>query len=84
MAGTSSGTSRLWSSPERFLAFSAQMERERHRVGYLPEERGLYRNISSIEILVYLGQLKGMSRHRARERAKELLERLDMATHARR
>jgi len=53
------------------------------RVGYLPEERGLYRNISSIEILVYLGQLKGMSRHRARERAKELLERLGMATHAR-
>src|SRR6266542_1411555 len=34
----------------------------RQRVGYLPEERGLYRTLRVTECLVYLGQLKGMHR----------------------
>ena len=29
------------------------------RVGYLPEERGLYKNARTMEVLVYLGKLKG-------------------------
>src|SRR5260370_1037834 len=49
--------------------------RSRRRVGYLPEERGLYRTLRVIECLGYLGQLKGMSRSAARQRALELLER---------
>ncbi len=53
------------------------------RIGYLPEERGLYRNARVLEVMVYLGQLKGMGGRAARERALALLERLDLAAHAR-
>ena len=49
------------------------------KIGYLPEERGLYRNVRVIEMMVYLGRLKGMSRGDARTRAAELLERLELA-----
>jgi ABC-2 type transport system ATP-binding protein len=34
----------------------------RERIGYLPEERGLYRKMPVRSLLVYLGQLKGMTR----------------------
>jgi ABC-2 type transport system ATP-binding protein len=51
----------------------------RHRVGYLPEERGLYRSLRVIECLGYLGELKGMSRSAARQRATQLLERVELA-----
>ena len=46
------------------------------QVGYLPEERGLYRNLKVLNTLVYLGELKGMGRAMARERAMALLERI--------
>lgn len=46
------------------------------RVGYLPEERGLYRDLKVLDTLVYLGELKGVPRSAARERAMALLERV--------
>ncbi|MCY3945867.1 MAG: ATP-binding cassette domain-containing protein [Anaerolineaceae bacterium] len=52
------------------------------RIGYLPEERGLYRNAPVLEVLVYLGQLKGMNAKAARSRSLALLERLDLDDHA--
>ncbi len=58
-------------------------ERTKERIGYLPEERGLYRNVSVLEVLVYLGQLKGMSRRAARQRALALLEEVGLGAHAR-
>ncbi len=48
------------------------------RVGYLPEERGLYRNLKVLNTLVYLAELKGISRSAARERAMGLLERIQL------
>jgi len=42
-------------------------------VGYLPEERGLFRNLKVLGTLVYLGELKGVPRSVARERAVALL-----------
>ncbi len=45
-------------------------------VGYLPEERGLYRDLKVLDTLVYLAELKGVERSRARERAMALLERV--------
>jgi ABC-2 type transport system ATP-binding protein len=48
------------------------------QVGYLPEERGLYRNLKVLNALVYLGELKGVSRSAARERAMDLLERIKL------
>ena len=51
----------------------------RERIGYLPEERGLYRGLKVGETLVYLGQLKGMSGAAAKKRAAELLTRVELA-----
>lgn len=51
----------------------------RERVGYLPEERGLYRTLRLTETLVYLGQLKGLTRVRAQERAAQLLARVELS-----
>ncbi len=48
------------------------------RVGYLPEERGLYRDLKVLDVLVYLAQLKGVSRSVAREKAMAWLERVDL------
>jgi ABC-2 type transport system ATP-binding protein len=52
------------------------------RIGYLPEERGLYRNVRVIDMMVYLGTLKGLSGGDARKHSMALLERLDLAEHA--
>ncbi len=53
-------------------------ERTKERVGYMPEERGLYRNVKLLELLTYLGALKGMSNSDAKTRASELLEQLEL------
>ncbi len=59
-------------------------EAARKRVGYLPEERGLYRGLRVAECLTYLGQLKGMPRAAALRRARELLARVELADWAER
>jgi len=46
----------------------------RHRLGYLPEEKGLYKKMKAWSIIAYFATLKGMSRAAARTRAFELLE----------
>jgi ABC-2 type transport system ATP-binding protein len=48
------------------------------RVGYLPEERGLYKRMSIMENLVFLARLKGVSGKEAARRAHGWLERLDL------
>jgi ABC-2 type transport system ATP-binding protein len=48
------------------------------RVGYLPEERGLYRKMKLVEHLVFLGELKGMTSSAATAQAKRWCERLDL------
>jgi ABC-2 type transport system ATP-binding protein len=50
----------------------------KERIGYLPEERGLYRNVRVLEVLTYLGTLKGVSRKDAQQRAAEFLERVGL------
>ncbi|NWG17082.1 MAG: ATP-binding cassette domain-containing protein [Chloroflexi bacterium] len=52
------------------------------RIGYLPEERGLYRNVRVLEMMEYLATLKGLSSGEARKRSQAMLERLDLAEHA--
>ncbi len=62
--------------------FGRRFSREhRTMLGYLPEERGLYRDLSVQETLEYLGTLKGMHRSDARQRAVEVLELLEMTEH---
>ncbi len=49
-------------------------EATKERIGYLPEERGLYKNVRLVELLTYLGTLKGMTNADATKRANDLLE----------
>ncbi len=46
----------------------------RHRIGYLPEEKGLYKKMKVWAIISYFASLKGLDRKAARARAFELLE----------
>ena len=50
----------------------------RDRVGYLPEERGLYPKMKVHELLVFLGEIKGTARRVAAGRAHDWLDRLDL------
>jgi ABC-2 type transport system ATP-binding protein len=52
---------------------------DRRRIGYLPEERGLFEDARLLDTLVYLGSLRGMSRAAAREEGRRWLERLQLA-----
>jgi len=51
------------------------------RIGYLPEERGLYRKTKLLDMLVYLAQLKNVPRKKAHANAEALLESLDLYEH---
>jgi len=53
-------------------------EATKNRLGYLPEERGLYKKLSVLESIVYLASLKGMDRHSATEKANGLLNQTAM------
>ncbi len=48
------------------------------RIGYLPEERGLYRRMRVGEFLIYLGRLKGLPRHGLTARVEGWLERIEL------
>jgi ABC-2 type transport system ATP-binding protein len=49
------------------------------RVGYLPEERGLYKKMNVLDQLAFLGQLHGLASSEARRRARAWCQRLDIA-----
>jgi ABC-2 type transport system ATP-binding protein len=53
-------------------------EATKGRLGYLPEERGLYKRERVIDVIVYLASLKGMDSRAAEKRADELLEQTGM------
>ena len=48
------------------------------KLGYLPEERGLYKKESVIDVMIYFGQLKGMARDEALKEAKKFLQRVKL------
>ena len=57
----------------------ALQPRDIARIGYLPEERGLYKKMKVGEQVLYLARLKGLSTAEAKLRAKKWFERLEMA-----
>jgi ABC-2 type transport system ATP-binding protein len=64
----------------RILLGGAPIDDElRERIGYLPEERGLYRKMKVLDQLAFLGEVRGLSRSEARRRSSEWLERFDLA-----
>ncbi len=48
------------------------------KVGYLPEERGLYRKQKVIDVLEYFGRLKGMKGHGVKRKAQDALDRMGL------
>jgi len=48
------------------------------RIGYLPEERGLYKKMEIGEQMIYLARLKGLSRDEARKRLKYWFEKMEI------
>jgi ABC-2 type transport system ATP-binding protein len=49
------------------------------RIGYLPEERGLYRKMKVVDLLVFLAEAKGVDRRGARRESLEWLDRLGLS-----
>ncbi|MGH7553974.1 MAG: ABC transporter ATP-binding protein [Longimicrobiales bacterium] len=56
-------------------------EAKQDRIGYMPEERGLYQDVALERCLIYLGSLKGLPAGEVRARAGGYLERFDLAAH---
>lgn len=52
------------------------------RIGYLPEERGLYQDEKVRNVLIYLGRLKGLTRQQAAARAEQGLARVELLDRA--
>jgi ABC-2 type transport system ATP-binding protein len=52
-------------------------------IGFLPEERGLYRQMTALDTIVYFGRLKGMTPHDARTEGLALLDRFGLGDSAR-
>jgi ABC-2 type transport system ATP-binding protein len=64
----------------RILLFGEPHRRDRlDRVGYLPEERGLYKKHKVLEVMTYFGTLKGLTGADARRRARDWLARIDLS-----
>jgi ABC-2 type transport system ATP-binding protein len=55
-----------------------------HRIGFLPEERGLYKKMKVLDHLVFLAEVKGVAAQAARRRALDWIERLGLSDWARR
>src|SRR3989441_3475174 len=66
------GTVRLFDAPGTARDFSA-------RIGFLPEERGLYPKRRVLDVLLFLAETRGVDRRSARAKALEWLERLGLA-----
>ncbi|MFC2034975.1 ABC transporter ATP-binding protein [Chloroflexota bacterium] len=55
----------------------------KNRIGYLPEERGLYKKLTVFQSLSYLASLKGIETRLVNSRTDDLLERVGMLPHKR-
>jgi ABC-2 type transport system ATP-binding protein len=55
----------------------------RNRIGYLPEERGLYKRMRADAVIAYFARLKGVDRATAYKRAHDMLDRFGLSPFAR-
>ena len=62
------------------ILFDERLLEQKHieEIGYLPEERGLYKKMQVGEQAVYLARLKGLDKREAKKRVKEWFEKFDM------
>lgn len=61
-----------------FIVDGKPFSRKDYKVGYLPEERGMYSKISIIDQLTYFGELKGMSKKEAKKSAHDWIVKLEL------
>jgi ABC-2 type transport system ATP-binding protein len=64
---------------EIFILGERSEKRHRDRIGYMPEERGLYQKMVVEELLVFMAELKGADRAAAKKRIGPWLEKLGLA-----
>lgn len=69
------GTAHLYGAPPNLESLK--------RVGFLPEERGLYKKMNPRQIITYFSRLKGMSAKDARQRADDMLDAMGLGAFAR-
>ncbi len=64
------------------IYFDKEPLNQRHleSIGYLPEERGLYRSMKVLDHLVFLGQLRGLKKQDAIKKSEFWLEKLDISS----
>jgi ABC-2 type transport system ATP-binding protein len=62
------------------IFFDNEPLNQRHlaSIGYLPEERGLYRTMKVLDHLIFLGQLRGLTKNEARKKSESWLEKLEI------
>lgn len=60
------------------IQFQGHKDIPRNKIGYLPEERGLYKNVNIMDILLYLAELKDYPLKKAKERALAYLKKFDL------
>ena len=65
-------------SGEAVLFGQPMSEDSKNRIGYLPEEKGLYKDLSVIDCILYLASLKGLDKATAKKKADELLQQTGM------
>ncbi|MBN1940576.1 MAG: ATP-binding cassette domain-containing protein [Candidatus Diapherotrites archaeon] len=53
-------------------------EKTKNTIGYLPEERGLYKNQTSMDVIKYLAALKGIDAKTAEQRATKLMKEMEL------
>jgi ABC-2 type transport system ATP-binding protein len=58
----------------RITVLGGPSEKALERIGFMPEERGLYRKMTAIDVIVFLAGLKGVKASVARQRGKAMLE----------
>jgi len=70
----------ILAADEGKILFNGELLSQRHaeQMGYMPEERGLYKKMKVWEQLVYLAQLKGMTARDAKRKVFEWMEKFDI------
>ena len=59
---------------ERYLLGSSDPISKAHKVGYLPEERGLYQSMKAYDAIAFMGALRGLPLAEGRKRGREMME----------
>lgn len=66
----------------QFLYGGNILDHKKIKIGYLPEERGMYQKVTAIDQLTYFGELKGMNSKEAKESGLNWLNRMNLGSFA--